>query len=247
MSRLTAIRLIPQLRYRALGPGMAFGLLAMVPILLNPASAEGFSRPLPKADMRAREPTNAGLRTATFAGGCFWGVQGVFQHVRGVRQAVSGYAGGSRDTASYEAVSSGATRHAEAVRITYDPSIIRYDELLRIFFSVALDPTQVNRQGPDVGPQYRSGIFPSDAEQARIAQAYIAQLQAAKMFHRPIATKVEGKAAFYPADAYHQNYMARHPRNPYIVANDAPKLRQLQRLFPERMISRPVLVEQPSS
>nr|WP_238297898.1 peptide-methionine (S)-S-oxide reductase MsrA [Methylobacterium soli] len=201
---------------------------------------------MPDAALQAAEPA-VGLRTATLAGGCFWGVQGVFEHVRGVKHAVSGYAGGSQETATYETVSSGRTNHAEAVRISYDPAVIRYDELLQIFFSVALDPTQVNRQGPDTGPQYRSAIFPSDAEQARVAEAYIAQLEAAKVYSQPIATRIERDAAFYPAEGYHQDFMALHPRHLYIVANDAPKLRALQRFFSERVISEPVLVSRPPS
>ena len=164
-----------------------------------------------------------------------------------MKQAVSGYAGDSRETATYETVSSGQTDHAEAVRISYDPAVIRYDELLQIFFSVALDPTQVNRQGPDTGPQYRSAIFPSDAEQARLAEGYIAQLEAARVYSQPIATRIERDAAFYPAEDYHQDFMVLHPRHLYIVANDAPKLRDLQRFFPQRVISEPVLVGRPPS
>ncbi|MFD0934507.1 peptide-methionine (S)-S-oxide reductase MsrA, partial [Methylobacterium trifolii] len=191
----------------------------------------------------AQEPGH--LRSAIVAGGCFWGVQGVFQHVRGVSRAVSGYAGGSQTDADYASVSSGGTGHAEAVEITYDPAVIRYDEVLRIFFSVALDPTAVNRQGPDTGRQYRSALFPRDAEQARVAGAYVAQLDAARLYGRPIATTIEPGAAFYPAEAYHQDFMAAHPNHPYIAANDAPKLRDLQRLFPERTNAAPALVGRP--
>ncbi|WP_375466089.1 peptide-methionine (S)-S-oxide reductase MsrA [uncultured Methylobacterium sp.] len=215
------------------------GLMAAAFSLRGFAHAEEAGRRLPEATVAARE---TGLHTATFAGGCFWGVQGVFQHVRGVSQAVSGYAGGDRDDARYSAVSTGGTAHAEAVRVTYDPAVIRYDELLRIFFSVALDPTQVNRQGPDSGPQYRSALFPADADQARVAAAYIAQLDAAHTYGRPIATRIEPGAAFYPAEGYHQDFMALHPDHPYIAANDAPKLRDLQALFPERVTPEPVLV-----
>lgn len=207
------------------------------------AQAEEAARRLPDATLQARE--TGPLRTATFAGGCFWGVQGVFQHVRGVKQAVSGYAGGDKADARYKAVSSGATGHAEAVRVTYDPAVISYDGLLTIFFSVALDPTQVNRQGPDSGTQYRSALFPADAEQARVARAYIAQLDAAHVYGRPVATTIEPGAAFYPAEAYHQDYMTLHPGNPYIAANDAPKLRDLQRFFPERATATPTLVGTP--
>jgi peptide-methionine (S)-S-oxide reductase len=215
------------------------GLLAGALLPLAPVSAEEAGRRLPDATERAQE--GSGLRTATLAGGCFWGVQGVFQHVKGVRQAVSGYAGGTKASATYDAVGTGRTGHAEAVRITYDPAVIRYDELLQIFFSVALDPTQVNRQGPDTGPQYRSAVFPADAEQARVAKAYIGQLDAGKAFSRPIATTIE-QGAFFPAEDYHQDYMTLHPNNGYIVTNDAPKLQDLKTLFPERANAKPVLV-----
>lgn len=223
--------------------GMAgLALLACVAWPLAPAGAEEAGRRLPEAAMTAKE--NGTSRTATFAGGCFWGVQGVFQHVKGVTNAVSGYAGGSQASARYEQVGTGRTGHTEAVQITYDPSVIRYDELLQIFFSVALDPTQVNRQGPDAGPQYRSAIFPADESQARVAKAYIAQLDGAKAFAKPIATRIES-GAFYPAEAYHQDYMTLHPTNSYIVVNDAPKLRDLKALFPERASAQPVLVNRP--
>lgn len=204
------------------------------------ASAEEAARRLPEATRPAAE--TGGLKTATLAGGCFWGVQGVFQHVRGVTRVVSGYAGGTKGTANYRTVSTGGTAHAEAVRITYDPAVIRYDEILRIFFSVALDPTQVDGQGPDDGPQYRSAVFPADASQAQVAGAYIAQIDASHTYGKPVATKIEANAAFYPAEAYHQDYMALHPDAGYIVANDAPKLRDLRRLFPERTTDKPVLV-----
>ena len=243
MTRLTLNRFARSLWPSALAAAAGIGLLAG---LQNYGVAQEASRRLPEAALQATEPVG-GLRTATLAGGCFWGVQGVFEHVRGVKQAVSGYAGGSRETATYETVSSGQTDHTEAVRISYDPAVIRYDELLQIFFSVALDPTQVNRQGPDTGPQYRSAIFPSDAEQARVAEAYIAQLEAAKVYSQPIATRIERDAAFYPAEGYHQDFMVLHPRHLYIVANDAPKLRALQRFFPERVVSEPVLVRRSPS
>jgi peptide-methionine (S)-S-oxide reductase len=212
--------------------------------LQNYGVAQEASRRLPEAALQAAEPAG-GLRTATLAGGRFWGVQGVFEHVRGVKQAVSGYAGGSQESATCGTVSSGQAEHAEAVRISYDPAVIHYDELLQIFFSVALDPTQVNRLGPNTGPQSRSAIFPSDAEQA--AEAYIAQLEAAKLYSQPIATRVERDAALYPAEDHHQDFITLHPRHLYIVANDAPKLRALQRFFPERVISEPVLVGRPPS
>ncbi|MBV9860917.1 MAG: peptide-methionine (S)-S-oxide reductase MsrA [Alphaproteobacteria bacterium] len=188
------------------------------------------------------EPASAGSEVAMFAGGCFWGVQGVFQHVVGVAGAVSGYAGGNEDTAHYPMVSSGTTGHAEAVRVTFDPHRISYGRLLQIFFSVAHDPTELNRQGPDVGTQYRSAIFPQSAEQARIAQAYIAQLDAAHVFAAPIVTRIEPGRAFFPAEAYHQDYLTLHPTEPYIAINDLPKVDALKRLFPDLYRAAPVLV-----
>jgi peptide-methionine (S)-S-oxide reductase len=180
--------------------------------------------------------------TAVLAGGCFWGVQGVFQHVAGVTNAVSGYAGGDKETAQYETVSSGTTGHAESVRITFDPRQISYGRILQIFFSVAHDPTELNRQGPDTGTQYRSAIFPQDAAQAATAKAYIAQLDAAHAFAAPIVTRIEPDRAFYPAEAYHQDFLERHPTHPYIVINDLPKVEMLKRLFPTRYRAEPVLV-----
>jgi peptide-methionine (S)-S-oxide reductase len=174
-----------------------------------------------------------GEQTAVVAGGCFWGVQAVFQHVKGVISATSGYSGGSANTAQYSVVSTGETGHAESVKITYDPSKITYGQLLRIFFSVAHDPTELNRQGPDEGTQYRSSIFYAGDEQKRIAEAYIAQLEKAKVFPRPIVTQVVALKGFYPAEAYHQDYAARHPDNMYIVYNDAPKVAHLREQFPE--------------
>ncbi len=174
----------------------------------------------------------SGLQTAVFAGGCFWGVQGVFEHVKGVTKAVSGYAGGSVVNPGYEQVSSGRTGHAEAVSVTFDPSQVSYGTLLRIFFSVALDPTEVNRQGPDSGTQYRSELFVAGPEQERIATAYIAQLNAAHVFDRPIATRVDSAGPFYPAEGYHQDYLLHHPDSPYIARFDLPKVRGLEALFP---------------
>ena len=174
-----------------------------------------------------------GQQTAVIAGGCFWGIQAVFQHVKGVISATSGYSGGEARTAQYEIVSTGETGHAESVKITYDPAQITYGELLRVFFSVAHDPTQLNRQGPDDGTQYRSVIFYGNDEQKRIAQAYIAQLDKAKVFSQPIVTQVVPLKAFYPAEAYHQDYATRHPDQPYIVYNDAPKVAHLKQQFPE--------------
>jgi peptide-methionine (S)-S-oxide reductase len=172
-------------------------------------------------------------QTVVVSGGCFWGIQAVFQHVKGVISATSGYSGGEAKTAEYELVSNGDTGHAESVKIVYDPSRITYGQLLRVFFSVAHDPTQLNRQGPDSGSQYRSSIFYGNDEQKRIAEAYIAQLDDAKVFPHRIVTQVVALKAFYPAEAYHQNYAALHPDNPYIVFNDAPKVTHLQQEFPD--------------
>jgi peptide-methionine (S)-S-oxide reductase len=169
-------------------------------------------------------------------------VQGVFQHVNGVTRAVSGYAGGAADTAQYEMVGTGETGHAESVQVTYDPHQISYGQLLQIYFSVAHDPTELNYQGPDMGPQYRSAIFPTSAEQAKIAKAYIDQLNAAKVFGDTIVTTIEEGKSFYPAEDYHQDYLTLHPNQPYIVINDQPKIRDLERLYPERWRKDPVLV-----
>lgn len=178
-------------------------------------------------------PTTKGKQTAILAGGCFWGVDAVFKHVKGVEKVVSGYSGGEASTAEYETVSSGSTGHAESVEITYDPLQVSFSELLRIFFSVATDPTELNRQGPDVGTQYRSVIFYNNEDQKQIAQDYIAQLNKSGAFHRRIVTQVVPFKAFYPAEAYHQNFLERHPTYPYIVFNDLPKLRALKKEFPE--------------
>lgn len=180
--------------------------------------------------------------TAILAGGCFWGVQGVFQHVPGVKRAVSGYAGGTAATARYQIVGSGRTGHAEAVEIVFDPHQVTYGALLRIFFAVAHDPTEVDRQGPDVGSQYRSAVFPTSAAQHRVAQAYIDQLNAARVFASPIATRIEAGAQFYPAESYHQDFLARNPTYPYIVIHDLPKVAALKRLFPAHYREQPVLV-----
>lgn len=190
----------------------------------------GTKGPLP--DPAVDETISPGQQTAVVAGGCFWGVQAVFQHLKGVTSATSGYSGGSVASPDYEAVSSGETGHAESVRITFDPARITYGQLLRVFFSVALDPTELNRQGPDTGTQYRSVIFYANAEQKRVAESYIAQLQQAKIFSKPIVTQVAPLKAFYPAEAYHQNYATLHPDNPYIAINDAPKVEHLRKEFP---------------
>lgn len=188
---------------------------------------------VPPPVLDAPRAASASQQTTVMSGGCFWGVQAVFQHVKGVISATSGYAGGSANTAEYDTVSTGETGHAESVQIVYDPSQVTYGQLLRVFFSVAHDPTQLNRQGPDQGSQYRSSIFFSNDEQKRIAEAYIAQLDKAKVFSGPIVTKVVPLQAFYPAEAYHQNYATLHPYQPYIVMNDAPKLAHLQKEFPD--------------
>jgi peptide-methionine (S)-S-oxide reductase len=180
------------------------------------------------------------LRTAVLAGGCFWGVHGVYQHVRGVRQVLSGYSGGTKETADYERVSRGGSLHAESVEIRFDPQEVSYGELLQVYFSVVHDPTQLNRQGPDIGTQYRSSIFYADDAQQRIAEAYIGQLDRAKVFRRAIVTRLERLTAFYPAEAYHQDFMLRNPGHPYIVSHDAPKLAHLRSLFPARYREQPV-------
>ena len=182
--------------------------------------------------------------TAIFAGGCFWGVQGVFQHVKGVTDAVSGYTGGTAQTADYQQVSGGDTGHAESVKVTFDPTQVSYGDLLQIFFSVAHNPTELNRQGPDSGTQYRSAIFPQSDSQQRIANAYIAQLQASHSYAQPLVTRVEGNGHFYPAESYHQNFLTDHPDSMYIMINDQPKIKQLEHLFPARYSQQPVLVKQ---
>ncbi|WP_347901886.1 peptide-methionine (S)-S-oxide reductase MsrA [Pseudomonas purpurea] len=189
------------------------------------------------------ETPQAGSETAVFAGGCFWGVQGVFQHVKGVKNAVSGYAGGAANTAQYERVSDGDTGHAESVEVTFDPSQVSYGALLQIYFSVAHNPTELNRQGPDTGTQYRSALFIHSPEQQRIAKAYIVQLDAAHSFNKPIVTTLETYNGFYPAEAYHQNFLTEHPSYPYIVINDLPKVAQLKQLYPQRYQEQPVLVK----
>jgi peptide-methionine (S)-S-oxide reductase len=203
------------------------------------AAESAVSLPAAAADV----PKQAGpLQTAVLAGGCFWGVQGVFEHVKGVRQVLSGYSGGEQSTAAYEIVGSGRTGHAESVQIVFDPQEISYGEILRVFFSVAHDPTQLNRQGPDWGSQYRSVIFYANDAQRKIAAGYIAQLNAAKLFSKPIATRVDPLKRFFPAEDYHQDFLINNPRHPYIVFNDLPKIRNLQRIFPEIYTDAPVTV-----
>jgi peptide-methionine (S)-S-oxide reductase len=196
-------------------------------------AGSGASAAVPSPVVDQAKAAAKGKETAVVAGGCFWGIQAVFQHVKGVRSATAGYSGGTVKNPDYEMVSSGETGHAESVQIVYDPSQVTYGELLRVFFSVALDPTQLNRQGPDTGTQYRSVIFYSNDEQKHIAEAYIAQLDQAKVYPRKIVTQVVPLQAFYEAEEYHQNYATIHPSDPYIVFNDAPKVANLRKEFPE--------------
>jgi peptide-methionine (S)-S-oxide reductase len=193
----------------------------------TPAAATERVVPAPKID-----PPAAGRQVAVLAGGCFWGMEAVFERLNGVQDVVSGYAGGTRQDATYDRVSSERTRHAEAVRIAYDPKVISYGTLLRVYFSVAHDPTQLNRQGPDVGPSYRSAIFPQNAAQRQVAAAYLKQLSAARAFASPIVTRLE-PGPFFAAEAYHQDFMRKNPRHPYIMAHDVAKVRALQRLMPK--------------
>jgi peptide-methionine (S)-S-oxide reductase len=210
---------------------LLFLVLVAGTVACTAGNASGVVVPGPAMD--APKAAASGQQTAVVAGGCFWGIQAVFQHVKGVISATSGYSGGEAKTAEYEVVSTGETGHAESVKINYDPSLITYGELLRVFFSVAHDPTQLNRQGPDEGSQYRSVIFYGNDEQKKIAEAYVAQLDKAKVFPRAIMTQVVPLKAFYPAEAYHQDYATRHPDQPYIVYNDAPKVAHLRQQFPE--------------
>lgn len=219
---------------------IALPLLAAGAFLTRTQAETAHFVPAPITDESAA--AGAASETAVLAGGCFWGVQGVFQHVDGVTSAVSGYTGGKADTAQYDTVSTGTTGHAESVRVTFDPQRISYGRILQIYFSVAHDPTELNRQGPDQGTQYRSTIFPTTAEQQSIAKAYVAQLDKAHAFHATIVTTIEMNRTFYPAEAYHQDYLTRHPDNPYIAYNDLPKIRELQKLFPDRYRDSPVLV-----
>lgn len=226
--------------FRRLTLTAAAGALAIAAVQIAPtfASEEAVMIPAPATDAQAAD----GLQTAVIAGGCFWGVQGVYQHTNGVVSAVSGYSGGSKSTANYTAIGTGTTGHAEAVEIKYDPKKISYGKILQIYFSVAHDPTQLNRQGPDVGTQYRSEIFATTPEQKKVAEAYIAQLNAAKVYKKPIATKLGMLQAFYPAEAYHQDYLTLHPNQPYIVYNDLPKIENLKKIFAENFIEKPTLV-----
>jgi peptide-methionine (S)-S-oxide reductase len=229
-------------KIRMSGTALLIGLLLIggALLLVGRSHAErAHVIPPPLADA----PTGGdATEVAVLAGGCFWGVQGVFQHVDGVTGAVSGYAGGEPNTAQYETVGTGVTGHAETVRVSFDPHRISYGRILQIYFSVAHDPTQLNRQGPDIGTQYRSTIFPANPRQAEIAKAYIAQLAEAHVFAAAIVTTIEPGRTFYPAETYHQDFLTRHPRNAYIAAYDLPKLDELRRIFPELYRADPVLV-----
>jgi len=221
-------------------PALLAVAVAVALVLGRPAArADGGEKvlPMPAVDV----PPGDGPQTAVLSGGCFWGVQGVFEHVRGVDKVLAGYAGGNASTAHYETVSEGDTGHAESVQVVFDPKQISYGRILQIFFSVALDPTEVNRQGPDEGTQYRSEVFAANADQKAAAAAYIGQLDRAHAFGRPIATRVDPLTGFYPAEEYHQDYLERHPEQPYIAYNDIPKVESLKRLFPDVYLDKPVL------
>lgn len=213
-----------------------FALLAALGLTISgcnqPAEAAENAVPAPAAARIAKE--GAGLKTAIFAGGCFWGVEGVFSHVKGVKSAVAGYHGGNAATATYSQIGTGVTGHAEAVRVIYDPAVVRYDELLRIFFSVVADPTLRNRQGPDVGPQYRAALVPMSQEQRSVAAAYLAQMKKSGKWHKPIVTGLEGYQKFYKAESEHQDFLADNPRHPYILRWDMPKIRALKSMYPAK-------------
>jgi peptide-methionine (S)-S-oxide reductase len=218
----------------------AIGALAITAFVAAPSLAAEDAVVIPSPAVDA--PASDGIQTVVVAGGCFWGVQGVFQHTAGVVNAVSGYAGGNKSTADYSTVSTGTTGHAESVQIKYDPKKISYGKILQIFFSVAHDPTQLNRQGPDSGTQYRSAIFTTNDTQKKVTDAYIAQLNTAKVYSKPIVTKVGPLEGFYPAEAYHQDYLTLHPTQPYIAYNDIPKVENLKKIFAENYIEKPTLV-----
>ena len=230
-----AARWIPALTLALSGFVMLLGA-GFAPAL---AQEQAVVIPAPVADEGTSQQSS---EVAVLAGGCFWGVQGVYQHLTGVTAAVSGYAGGQKNTAQYEMVSSGGSGHAESVQITFDPRQVSYGRLLQVFFSVAHDPTQLNRQGPDMGTQYRSAIFPTNPEQEKVARAYIAQLNQARVFKAAIVTKIEPDRPFYPAEGYHQDFLVRNPRYPYIVVNDLPKIEELKKVFPGLYRPVPVLV-----
>jgi peptide-methionine (S)-S-oxide reductase len=220
----------------------AFAILLAAGCVAGTASAAGAGRLVPPPAVDESAASTRTSEVAVVAGGCFWGVQGVYQHVKGVTSAVSGYAGGAERTAEYEMVGTGRTGHAESVRIVFDPRVISYGRVLQIFFSVAHDPTQRDRQGPDIGPQYRSAIFPVNADQKSVAEAYIEQLGQSHSFSNPIVTTIEPSKVFYPAEDYHQDYLVKHPNQRYIVINDLHKVESLRALFPTVYQAQPVLV-----
>ncbi len=220
------------MRTKSFVPSKSLLGVALLAGLIACSSGFARSKPVSLPDAKVDVPAVKGDQTAVFAGGCFWGVEAVFDHVKGVKQATSGYSGGDANTANYETVSTGRTGHAESVKVVYDPTKVSYGQLLKIYFSVAHDPTQLNRQSPDSGTQYRSEIYTTNAAQQNVANAYIAQLGAAKVFSAPIVTKVEPLKAFYQAEGYHQKYLSLHPNEPYIVFNDAPKVVELKQMFP---------------
>ena len=227
-------------RRALLGVALGAGLFAAGHVMLARAAEPAVTIPPPALD--PAPPAGSGPQTIVLAGGCFWGVQGVFEHTKGVIEAVAGYSGGSKETAHYEMVGTERTGHAESVQITYDPKLISYGKILQIYFSVAHNPTELNYQGPDSGPSYRSAIFYANDEQKNVAEAYIAQLDKAHVFPSAIVTKLEAFKGFYPAEAYHQDFLVLHPTYPYIVFNDLPKVANLKRLFPDYYRESPVTV-----
>jgi peptide-methionine (S)-S-oxide reductase len=217
-----------------------WSLSAALLVIASFATADEAAKPLPAPMADETNARASGSETAVLSGGCFWGMQGLFEHVKGVRQVVAGYSGGPASAAQYETVTTGTTGNAESVKITFDPSVTSYGQILRIFFSVAHDPTEVDRQGPDEGPQYRSDIFFANAEQEKIARGYIDQLNRARVFAAPIATRVDRLSGFYPAEDYHQDYLIHNPDSPYIVFNDLPKIAHLKSIYPELYNEKPV-------
>jgi peptide-methionine (S)-S-oxide reductase len=227
--------------FKLMASAAALSLALVAAPFVNSAFAQPEeARLMPVASVKSVPPK--GLQKVVFAGGCFWGVQGVFQHVKGVTKAVSGYDGGKKDTAEYNLVGTGTTGHAESVEVTYDPKVVSFEDLLRVFFSVTTNPTQLNFQGPDHGTQYRNVIFYNTPDQKRVAEAYIAQLDKAGVWKAPIVTKVQANSGFYPAEGYHQDYLYLHPGEPYIMINDLPKVRALKKYFPTMYRDTPLLV-----
>src|SRR5688572_12210274 len=216
-----------------LGVRAAVAAAVLIPLVAISRDRSAYAVAIPAPAESVRPATGAPLQTIVLAGGCFWGIEAVYEHIKGVTESVSGYSGGTKAQADYETVSSGATGHAEAVRVTFDPSKVSLEKLLQVFFSVAHDPTQLNRQGPDVGPQYRSAIFFANEEQSRVARAYVDQLTKAKAYPRPIVTQIVKLDAFYPAEEYHQDFAEKNPTYPYIVFHDKPKVENLKQRFPE--------------